>query len=133
MWHQAESIAESRFLPVDEFKNFVIRHQMMFNVLITEPEQVLVHSWQVDNLVASFKEARAIYGDMSVKNWRGQPQHPIDEHCYFQTTDAERARMIELFDHLVDGDKDKYQKLVELIDRVWTEKLNSYEFDRNEE
>ena len=131
MWHLVEKVAVERFLPVKELVSYAQRNADWFG--ITDPSAPMVSTSLVDSLVDSFKCARAIYNVGDSKNWKGQPLHPMDEHCYFQTGDDERDRMIALYDKFVNGDATRMSELNELLGWVFQEKLNAYEFDRNEE
>jgi len=52
------------------------------------------------------------------KNWMGQPSHPVDVIVWphFSTTPEERNEMANLYDKLVDGNDERHELLVKLLD-----------------
>lgn len=66
-------------------------------------------------------------------NWKGQPAHPIDCFCNFQTTDKDRDRMITIFDALAQGDTGKAKLLDELLSQVSSERATEEAFNYSED
>ena len=69
---------------------------------------------------------------MSNVNWKGQPIHVVDQWWLFHTEDRDRARMIELYDYLVNklGDDEAAKgALNDLIDAARMEQMRESDFD----
>ena len=67
-----------------------------------------------------------------IKNWRGQPIHNIDGFTWFKTTDEERQKMIEKYDQICQGDKEKEKMLNSLIEDLRVIAIYEAEYNSGE-
>ena len=58
------------------------------------------------------------YGLGHIKNWQGNPSHPIDNYVWFKTSVEEREKLGKMYDELTNGDPAIAKKLDKLIDEL---------------
>ena len=73
------------------------------------------------------------YGLDGIKNWKGQPAHPIDDYCNHLTDKEDRESMIAMFNFFARGDSGAAKALSELMNMVSRERAREEGFNNSED